>query len=98
MTVVEQLAARNHRLHERLRRCTSRRADIGAGTPVTLKVRKDGAIEHDLDLPAADLHVHAKPGQEETATLQIDQAGTYDAQCLIPGHAEAGMVMQVVVQ
>lgn len=74
------------------------RLELVAGEPVTLTVSNDGAIEHDLDLPAADLHVHAQPGDQQTTTLQIDTPGTYEAQCLLPGHAAAGMVLEVIVR
>ena len=74
------------------------RIEVDAGEPVVLTVTNRGALEHDLDLPAAGLHVHGYPGVRETTLLKIDQPGTYEALCLTPGHAEAGMKMEVVVR
>ena len=73
------------------------RIDIVAGQPVALTVTNDGQLEHDFDLPAAGVHVHGPPGARETTMLQIDEPGTYEALCLFPGHAEAGMRLEVIV-
>ncbi len=74
------------------------RIEIAAGEPVALMVSNEGVLEHDLDLPAAGLHVHGYPGARQAALLMIDEPGVYEALCLTPGHADAGMRMQVVVR
>lgn len=74
------------------------RIEIPAGEPVQLTVTNTGQLEHDLDLAATGLHVHGYPGTQQTGLLQIDQPGVYEALCVQPGHADAGMVMEVVVR
>jgi uncharacterized cupredoxin-like copper-binding protein len=45
-----------------------------------------------------DLHVaHADPGETVTATFQIDEPGSYEVYCGVPGHREAGMVATLEV-
>lgn len=45
-----------------------------------------------------DLHVaHADANETVTATFQIDEAGTYEAYCSVPGHREAGMTATLEV-
>jgi uncharacterized cupredoxin-like copper-binding protein len=44
------------------------------------------------------MHVaHADPGMSTTARFRIDQAGTYEVYCSVPGHREAGMTAQLHV-
>jgi uncharacterized cupredoxin-like copper-binding protein len=45
-----------------------------------------------------DLHVaHAEPGETVAATFQIDEPGTYEVYCSVPGHREAGMTATLEV-
>lgn len=45
-----------------------------------------------------DLHVaHADAGQTVTSTFTIDQAGTYEVYCSVPGHRESGMIATLTV-
>ena len=45
-----------------------------------------------------DLHVaHPAAGEEVTETFTIDEPGTYEVYCSIPGHREAGMVATLEV-
>lgn len=41
---------------------------------------------------------HVKPGATGEIVWQFDQPGAYQFACLIPGHFEAGMVGQLIVQ
>jgi uncharacterized cupredoxin-like copper-binding protein len=59
-----------------------------------------GEDEHDEDHAEGehDLHVaHADPNETVTATFQIDEPGTYEVYCSVPGHREAGMTATLEV-
>lgn len=58
--------------------------------------------EHAMDDAHAmeddDLHVaHADAGETVTATLTVDEPGTYQLYCSVPGHREAGMEATLTV-
>jgi plastocyanin len=71
---------------------------VDAGEAVNLTVRNDGALFHDWTLDEAGLHLNVDPGEEVTTALALDTPGTYAAVCTVRGHAEAGMVMTVIVR
>ena len=71
---------------------------LAAGKPVTLVLDNKGALEHDVFLPALDVHVRADPRKSGQRTLTFDQAGTYEFECSLPGHKEAGMKGKLMVQ
>lgn len=57
-----------------------------------------GDLPHDLTIPALGVRVVAAAGQTATVGLRGLPAGRYPAYCSIPGHADAGMRMTVIVQ
>ncbi|WP_394189428.1 cupredoxin domain-containing protein [Paenisporosarcina quisquiliarum] len=44
------------------------------------------------------LHLHAEPQKTSEMTFSINERGTYEFYCTIPGHKENGMVGQLVVK
>lgn len=74
------------------------RLELVAGAPVNLTLTNDDSVAHDWDLAEVGAHLHAEPGEEETQAVVVDDAGTYEAICTVPGHAEAGMTMTVEVR
>jgi uncharacterized cupredoxin-like copper-binding protein len=44
------------------------------------------------------LALSVKPGETKEWVIRFDQAQTFQMACLIPGHFEAGMKGQVIVQ
>uniref|UniRef100_A0A7C3AR96 Cupredoxin domain-containing protein n=1 Tax=Thermorudis sp. TaxID=1969470 RepID=A0A7C3AR96_9BACT len=71
--------------------------EVQAGRPFTLILENQGAVEHEIEVHEADIHLHAGPGQTVQGTFTIATAGTYEIACEIPGHKEAGMVGELVV-
>ena len=69
---------------------------VPAGQEVTVELTSEPGNEHDLvieDVNGTDIDVvHADPGETATGTFTIDDAGTYEFVCTVPGHREAGMV------
>jgi plastocyanin len=62
-------------------------------------VVNDGAVAHDLVVPALGKGTpDLAPGAELTIDLSGQPAGTYEVICDIPGHREAGMVSQLVIE
>ena len=70
---------------------------LEAGEPVTVTVTNDGDIFHDFHLDIAEVHLNIDPGEQATAAITIDDPGTYEAICTVPGHANAGMVLTIDV-
>lgn len=56
-------------------------------------MRQFPGMEHDDPWMA-----HVAPGGEGEIVWTFNRAGTFDFACLIPGHYEAGMVGQIVVE
>ncbi len=44
------------------------------------------------------IHLHSEPHTTNEITFSIDEAGTYEFYCTIPGHKESGMVGKFVVK
>lgn len=64
---------------------------VDAGEPVNLRLTNRGQVFHDLTVSDLDVMVDADPGDTTTAGLTIDEPGSYEFLCTVPGHADAGM-------
>jgi plastocyanin len=74
------------------------RLDLTAGEAVNVTVTNDGQLFHDFALEEAGVHLNLDPGEQATAALILDQPGSYEAICTVPGHAAAGMVLTITVE
>lgn len=74
---------------------------VKAGQKVTVQLKNSDTLLHSFVAPSlgATAKVDVQPGGSATATFTAPSApGTYQFWCAEAGHAEAGMVGQVVVQ
>jgi uncharacterized cupredoxin-like copper-binding protein len=74
---------------------------VKPGQQVSVDLKNSGATIHDIYSPALGLTnaVVVNPGRTGTATFTAPSAaGTYQFWCHQPGHGEAGMTGQVVVE
>lgn len=74
-----------------------------AGEATLIQFENDGAAEHDFVVKTPDgksdwIHLHAMVNAAVAATFRIDERGRYRVLCTVPGHKEAGMVGELVVQ
>lgn len=63
-----------------------------------LSLVNKGAVVHDVTVPALGIRIVAAAGQTTTVGLRNLPAGTYAGYCSVPGHADAGMRIGVVVK
>ena len=73
---------------------------IKAGQPTKVTARNSGAVVHDwlVNLDGQQYQAKANPGQTAAVEFIAPKAGTYRVVCTEPGHEQAGMVGQLVVQ
>jgi cytochrome c oxidase subunit 2 len=71
---------------------------VPLGKPVSLVLDNKGALEHDIMAPALNLHVYAAAKKTGSSMVTFDKPGSYDFECSIPGHKEAGMKGKIVIQ
>jgi nitrite reductase (NO-forming) len=69
---------------------------VESGSPVTLTVTNAGAMPHDLKLDGTDGTAMLEPGETEEITIGPFEADA-QAWCTVPGHREAGMIMDIRV-
>ncbi len=79
-----------------------RELSLRAGQPTRIEFRNKGAVEHALIVKTLDgaadaIHLHARAGEVDAATVRLDEPGRYAILCTIPGHREVGMVGELVV-
>lgn len=58
----------------------------------------DGRGEHDGGHAGGDLGVHAEGGETDFVTFVVNEPGSYEFYCTIPGHKESGMVGTLIVE
>ncbi len=76
---------------------------VRAGIPTRIELQNDGQTEHSLVVKTPDgeydwIHLHAQAGASDAAIYQLDQPGEYRVLCTIPGHTEAGMTGELIVE
>lgn len=71
---------------------------VAAGTPVTLRVRNEGTIDHDLEVEGLGGTALIASGGTEALQLGALEPGEYALRCTVAGHEGAGMtgVLRVV--
>jgi Cu+-exporting ATPase len=72
---------------------------VTAGEWVVLEFSNEDPVVHDWMVEGVpNLDVPARPGQRAKLRFVLDEPGTYMVMCSIAGHAEAGMVGELVVE
>ena len=61
-----------------------------------ISFRNGGSTYHTLKIKGTALELKANPGKTETGTVTLSK-GTYDFECTVSGHAQAGMKGTLVV-
>jgi len=72
------------------------RVEVPVGTQLIVEVTNNGDQEHDLNLNGETGTDRLQPGESQTADFGVIDADT-QAWCTIPGHKEAGMVLNIAV-
>jgi hypothetical protein len=70
---------------------------LAAGVPLRLDVTNVGALPHDLFLDDIAATPVLGPGESHRLELGTLQPGVYRLHCDVAGHAEAGMVAELVI-
>ncbi|MEX0825746.1 MAG: cupredoxin domain-containing protein [Acidimicrobiia bacterium] len=68
---------------------------VPADTEVTITLVNNGVVEHDITIDELDFHMLANPGETVSETITIP-AGIYMVYCAVPGHHEAGMMVELI--
>ena len=73
--------------------------NASVGQTINLTVKNAGTIQHTFVLKDANVNLTIDPGKTVTKTFTAPAtAGSYQYECDIAGHKEAGMVGQLVVK
>ncbi len=73
--------------------------DASPGQSINLTVKNNGTIQHTWVLAQANVKLTIDPGKTATQTFSAPSTpGSYQFECDIAGHKEAGMVGQLVVK
>ena len=72
---------------------------VTPGQAVKLTLKNEGVIDHDLMIKAVGFKILVGPGKAETKMFVAPAApGTYDIECNVAGHKDAGMIGTFVVK
>lgn len=72
---------------------------VAPGQAIKLTLKNEGVIDHDLMIKAIGFKILAGPGKAETKTFIAPTApGTYDIDCDVAGHKDAGMTGKLIVK
>lgn len=71
---------------------------LAPGTQITLRIRNYTPMRHTFTLPAAGVNAVLYHGLTTTVRFSAPAAGTYSFYCSEPGHAQQGMVGELVVR
>ena len=72
--------------------------EVPAGSEVVLRFENKGIMAHNIKVPLMNAGTETiGGGKSETITFTVDQNGTYEFKCSVPGHAQAGMTGQIKV-
>jgi uncharacterized cupredoxin-like copper-binding protein len=69
---------------------------IPANTDVTFSLPNEGVTMHNFSIPDLGISVDIQPGETKEVVVNAP-AGTYQFDCNVPGHKEAGMVGTLTV-
>ena len=72
---------------------------VSVGKPVKLTVQNVGTVQHILAIKGYEMvTLVADAGASASTVFTPDKTGTFDIVCTEPGHEEAGMKGQLIVQ
>jgi nitrite reductase (NO-forming) len=71
--------------------------EIAANTDVTINLTNSGNLPHNFSIPSEEISVDLAAGESSTFVLNLPP-GTYDFDCNVPGHKDAGMVGKLTVK
>jgi len=67
------------------------------GQEIQLTIRNDGVLDHNFEFAELAINVLLTPGESQTLSFVLSEAGTFDYICSIPGHEEAGMAGVITI-
>jgi len=74
------------------------RLSLGGGRMTAVFLVNEDGYDHSFDIDSLDVHVMVPGGQTKVVMLSPSRGETLAVYCGIPGHAESGMVGEIVVE
>ncbi len=69
-----------------------------AGQTIEITLRNEGALDHNFVLEEFGIDELLSPGTSTVFEVTFEEPGTYHYICSIPGHEEAGMAGDIIVE